>query len=162
MKFWRISFALVVLLSIIATYSYAHPGRTDGSGGHINHSTGEYHYHHGYSEHQHYDTDGDGVADCPFGFKTNTAKVNKDKDSSSNKNSASFTDEYNALRKQQPESKVKDSGTPKNTEQKTKRTAKEVIGAILAVIIVFPPVLVVPIAYICGKVRDLIQKMKKK
>lgn len=59
---------LSVLISVIV---YAHPGRTDGSGGHTNHSTGEYHYHHGHSEHQHYDMDGDGIADCPFDFKDN-------------------------------------------------------------------------------------------
>lgn len=32
---------------------FAHSGRTDSSGGHYNHSTGEYHYHHGYPAHQH-------------------------------------------------------------------------------------------------------------
>ena len=31
----------------------SHPGGTDGSGGHYDHSTGEYHYHHGFHAHQH-------------------------------------------------------------------------------------------------------------
>lgn len=50
----------------------AHPGRTDGSGGHTNHSTGEYHYHHGHAAHDHYDMDGDGVLDCPYDFDDRT------------------------------------------------------------------------------------------
>ena len=46
----------------------AHSGRTDSSGGHYNHSTGDYHYHHGSSAHDHYDIDGDGTIDCPKSF----------------------------------------------------------------------------------------------
>ena len=42
-------FSLVVLFS----FASAHPGDTDGEGGHYNLSTGKYHYHHGYPEHQH-------------------------------------------------------------------------------------------------------------
>ena len=63
---------LAYILSILAMTgqivitSYAHSGRTDGSGGHYNHSTGKYHYHHGYPAHDHYDIDGDGKADCPY------------------------------------------------------------------------------------------------
>ena len=74
---------LSVLALIIASMSLivkAHPGRTDGKGGHTNHSTGEYHYHHGYSAHDHYDMDGDGDIDCPYDFK--------DKTSSSSSNSS--------------------------------------------------------------------------
>jgi hypothetical protein len=52
--------------------AYAHPGRTDGSGGHYNRSTGEYHYHHGYSAHDHYDMDKDGDVDCPYDFNDKT------------------------------------------------------------------------------------------
>lgn len=62
-----------LLLVLSATPSaLAHPGRTDANGGHIDHSTGEYHYHHGYPAHQHYDIDGDGKPDCPYAFKDNT------------------------------------------------------------------------------------------
>lgn len=50
----------------------AHPGKTDGSGGHTDHNTGEYHYHHGYPEHDHYDMDGDGSIDCPYDFQDKT------------------------------------------------------------------------------------------
>ncbi len=44
---------LLILFSLNAIISYAHPGKTDSSGGHYDRSTGEYHYHHGYPEHQH-------------------------------------------------------------------------------------------------------------
>lgn len=63
-------FVTMTLLFSIAVS--AHPGRTDGKGGHTDHSTGEYHYHHGYSAHSHYDMDGDGAVDCPYDFKDNT------------------------------------------------------------------------------------------
>lgn len=57
--------ACLLLLPIIV---YAHPGQTDGNGGHYDRSTGEYHYHHGYPEHDHHDMDGDGNLDCPYDF----------------------------------------------------------------------------------------------
>lgn len=66
---------IIVFVAIIAVFLsavfvvFAHPGRTDGKGGHYNRSTGEYHYHHGYSEHNHYDMDGDGDPDCPYTHK---------------------------------------------------------------------------------------------
>ena len=63
---------IALLLPSIALVTYAHPGRTDGRGGHTDHSTGEYHYHHGYSAHDHYDMDGDGDIDCPYDFVDNT------------------------------------------------------------------------------------------
>lgn len=53
-------FALLLILLCIP--AAAHSGGTDKYGGHIDHSTGEYHYHHGYPAHQH---DG-GV--CPYNY----------------------------------------------------------------------------------------------
>ena len=70
----KIFIVFAILFSFIFSVSvYAHQGKTDGNGGHIDHSTGEYHYHHGYSAHQHKDLDGDGDVDCPYKFvdKTN-------------------------------------------------------------------------------------------
>ena len=67
--------ALIMLVIISIPLSVkAHPGRTDGKGGHTNRSTGEYHYHHGYSPHDHYDMDGDGDMDCPYDFKDKTSR----------------------------------------------------------------------------------------
>ena len=54
-----ITFAVAVML--LSTSVMAHPGGTDSHGGHIDHSTGEYHYHHGYPAHQH--TNG-----CPYDY----------------------------------------------------------------------------------------------
>ena len=62
----------------------AHSGKTDSSGGHTNHSTGEYHYHHGYSAHDHYDMDGDGDRDCPYDFDDKTDHTNSDNSSYGN------------------------------------------------------------------------------
>lgn len=74
---------LLVVASIIFSLQMsvlAHSGRTDGSGGHYNHSTGKYHYHHGYSAHDHYDMDGDGDKDCPYKFNAETDYDISDKD----------------------------------------------------------------------------------
>ena len=69
--------ALVALMfASVIQNANAHSGRTDGRGGHTNHSTGEYHYHHGYSAHSHYDMDGDGVVDCPYDFADKTNHSN--------------------------------------------------------------------------------------
>lgn len=64
-----LSFILILALAVPTS---AHPGDTDSSGGHTDHSTGEYHYHHGYSAHNHYDMDGDGDRDCPYDFDDQT------------------------------------------------------------------------------------------
>lgn len=89
-KLFLLSLCLLLLSS--CSIAYAHPGRTDGSGGHYNRSTGDYHYHHGYSEHEHYDMDGDGEPDCPFNFEDKTDHSNKGSSSNySGNNSNSFT-----------------------------------------------------------------------
>lgn len=62
-----IALMVVVFISFILP-ALAHPGRTDGRGGHTNHSTGEYHYHHGYPAHDHVD----GV--CPYNFDDKTGE----------------------------------------------------------------------------------------
>lgn len=69
---------IALLVTVIPLGVKAHPGRTDGEGGHTNRSTGEYHYHHGYSEHDHYDMDGDGDIDCPYNFKDKTNQSSKE------------------------------------------------------------------------------------
>lgn len=57
----RVLAFLILSLLLLMPYALAHPGRTDGSGGHRDHSTGEYHYHcGGFPAHQHVN----GV--CPY------------------------------------------------------------------------------------------------
>lgn len=66
-------FTLILLfIPAVTMTAYAHPGRTDGNGGHTDQSTGDYHYHHGYPAHDHYDMDGDGDLDCPYEFDDQT------------------------------------------------------------------------------------------
>jgi len=187
MKIRRFAFFILVLLMLFATFAYAHPGGTDGRGGHTNHSTGEYHYHHGYSAHQHSDLDGDGEADCPYDFKDNTIhkdssppKIEKEKGSSSSNSASSFTDEYNRLSKQQSENNsgfpayesmyyaeksiTNERTTESSGNERKAANREEVIETILAIIFVGPMVLYVPIsiiAFVCSEVRDLIQKLKK-
>lgn len=154
----RIIFFLMVLSVLISVIVYAHPGRTDGSGGHTNHSTGEYHYHHGHSEHQHYDMDGDGIADCPYEIKDNTSH----KDSSSGSSGSYWKDRYNSLMQEEEEKGNNHTTSTNDNKSKNRSIAKNIIAFMLVAMIVFPPVIVVPISYIYSKVRDLIQKLKKK
>lgn len=60
----KILYVIIVLFSFYFLFEtiYAHPGGTDGDGGHYDKITGEYHYHHGYTAHQH--TGGE----CPYKF----------------------------------------------------------------------------------------------
>lgn len=57
---------LLLLCLVLVAPARAHPGDTDGKGGHYDRSSGEYHYHHGYSAHQHTN----GV--CPYDFDDRT------------------------------------------------------------------------------------------
>lgn len=81
----------VLLLSSLVIIVSAHPGRTDGSGGHTDHDTGEYHYHHGYPAHDHYDMDGDGDLDCPYNFDDKTDHSPGSNSSSGVNNNAGIT-----------------------------------------------------------------------
>lgn len=86
--------ALLLLISSVTIMAYAHSGGTDSSGGHYNHSTGEYHYHHGYPAHQH--TGGR----CPYDYHDNTdysmsssSKSSKSSSGSSNTYSSSSSED---------------------------------------------------------------------
>lgn len=68
-KIYRIILILIISIQLFSITSFAHKGRTDGSGGHYDRSTGEYHYHHGYGPHQHID----GI--CPYDYD-NKEKIN--------------------------------------------------------------------------------------
>lgn len=80
------SLLICCIVFLFSSSVSAHRGRTDSSGGHIDHSTGEYHYHHGHSAHQHTDLDGDGNPDCPYNFDDQTGTTSG---SSSNGSSSS-------------------------------------------------------------------------
>lgn len=80
---------LLIALLVTPCLAMAHPGRTDGDGGHTDSSTGEYHYHHGYPAHDHYDMDGDGRKDCPYNFDDKTGYNSGSPSSSGNKTSSS-------------------------------------------------------------------------
>lgn len=72
-----------ILICVLTVPVLAHPGGTDSSGGHYDHSTGEYHYHHGYGPHDHEDLDGDGDLDCPYDFEDKTGESSGDSSGSS-------------------------------------------------------------------------------
>ena len=92
MKKSALIYALIacLILPTVVLVTSAHSGKTDASGGHTNHSTGEYHYHHGYSAHSHYDMDGDGRKDCPYDFDNRTNHI-------SSKNSRNTTSQHKII-----------------------------------------------------------------
>lgn len=90
-------FVIALMVTVIPLGVKAHPGRTDGRGGHKNHSTGEYHYHHGYSAHDHYDMDGDGDIDCPYNFKDKTSHSSKTNQSSKEPSQSEQKKDYTAI-----------------------------------------------------------------
>ena len=102
-----ILFPLCICILSFITVS-AHSGKTDADGGHIDHSTGDYHYHHGYPAHDHYDMDGDGDLDCPYDFDVK-------KDSNSGGLSTGITRPY------------AHSGNKDNVITKTEMITKEVL-----------------------------------
>lgn len=77
MRLPKFLFAIALCL-ILPVVVFAHPGRTDSSGGHYDRSTGEYHYHHGYPAHEHSDMDGDGILDCPYLFEDKTGSSSRE------------------------------------------------------------------------------------
>lgn len=83
---FAVLFIFVGLIPIVR----AHPGKTDGSGGHYDNDMGGYHYHHGYPEHSHYDMDCDGIIDCPYDFDDQTG-INSGGDSSDSSSSTHRT-----------------------------------------------------------------------
>lgn len=114
----RISVLLITILLLLLTVpAYAHPGKTDGNGGHYNRSTGEYHYHHGYAEHQH----PGGV--CPYAFDDRTGY-------NSGTSSGSTSDDGPYVLPQ-----LKDEASPSQD-----KPAHETIGPIAGLAITFSPV----------------------
>lgn len=91
MRLSKIIATIVLLLALLIIMVHAHSGKTDSSGGHYDHSSGEYHYHHGYPAHTHYDMDGDGNIDCPYDFEDNT-NHNNNNSTDKNKKEVSFGD----------------------------------------------------------------------
>lgn len=67
LKFNSLIISLLIIVCCIQAI-YAHPGKTDGNGGHYNSNTGEYHYHHGHEAHFHID------GKCPFEFDDKTGQ----------------------------------------------------------------------------------------
>lgn len=89
----------LVVVALMTAPAFAHPGRTDGSGGHYDRSTGDYHYHHGYGAHDHVD----GV--CPYDYDDKTGENSGSSSSSSsgslkkNYDQAGLTSIYQTLQK---------------------------------------------------------------
>lgn len=117
-----ISFLLAALIMLLVSRTAtAHPGRTDGNGGHTDNSTGEYHYHHGYPAHQHYDMDGNGTIDCPYLFDDQTDHTPSDTPTSSRNESNSFDEQLEEeLEKLRKENENSTQPSTKPSEETTK------------------------------------------
>lgn len=102
---------LVVLMVFVA---FAHPGRTDASGGHKNHSTGDYHYHHGYPAHYHKN----GICEYDFDDKTGWSSGKNPSGQSSASNTGSGADVVSDTRadSEKPEAKQLTGNNATNNE----------------------------------------------
>ena len=141
----KLLIALVICFNL-PVIAFAHPGKTDSSGGHTDHSTGDYHYHHGYPAHDHYDMDGDGTVDCPYEFDDKTG-------SSSGDNSSSKTQAESATKEETSE----DQNSIKQPKEKTKKTATEYVT--VACIVVFGSFTLIELV-LCG-IAEIKRKLKK-
>ena len=130
-----ICFILALAFIVFPVSVYAHPGRTDGKGGHYDYFTGEYHYHHGYSAHSHYDIDGDGDIDCPLTYKNNITVASSDTDNkvvqslstaTDNKSIRTIIEDYSArLDKIMKDRKAAEEEEEKKEKEKAKKQFEE-------------------------------------
>ena len=127
MKLCKIALILLVVLAFFTSPAYAHSGKTDGKGGHTDHSTGEYHYHHGYKAHQHYDIDGDGEADCPY----ENLRIEKKPSSSNSTNSSksSTTKKQDSIASTVSSEKPADNKSDKSSNKTKENMLLVAIGA---------------------------------
>lgn len=127
----RIIAVVFLLCAFLPTVAYAHSGRTDGDGGHTNHSTGEYHYHHGYEAHDHYDMDGDGDVDCPFDFVDMTGQNSGTSSSSSSSTFNEILEKYGlpilVTSTPKPTATPRPAATPEPPEEDTELSTGEKI-----------------------------------
>ena len=130
----------IFLLSSIITY--AHPGKTDASGGHYDHQNGGYHYHHGYSAHSHTD----GV--CPYEYHDKT-------DHSSNKNNSS------ELRQNTNTTNSQDKDLFEEKEEKTFNW-KNIIGIAFGLLLCYPLVLLIYYFIYYKIIQPIIEYIKRK
>lgn len=155
MLFVKLLIALAICLQL-PVIALAHPGRTDSSGGHTDHDSGEYHYHHGYPAHGHYDMDGDGTVDCPYKFD--------DKTGSSSNETKSFHDELEEelekLRKEKQNSTQLSASENTPASGKTTKTFWDKIPENLLVIMI--PIGFYSIFLIPGLISMAYKKLFKK
>ena len=103
MKMKKLLFIIAIAIYVLPVIVLAHPGGTDGSGGHWNHKTGEYHYHHGYPEHQH-------DPDCPYDYKDKTGQSSGRSYKSSSSTSATSYSSYSSSSSTQSKTVKSSSG----------------------------------------------------
>lgn len=119
----------------LSTTVFAHPGRTDSSGGHYDRETGEYHYHHGFEAHQHVN------GECPFDFVDLTGQNSGGDGSGGTRTSGSGAD-----------------GSYESRQDKSSLLEDLIAICIIAAFISFAPTLILDFALIAvflpGKVSD--------
>lgn len=165
----------ILILFLFGTYVSAHPGSTDGDGGHFDHSSGEYHYHHGYPAHEHSD------GECPYDFDDKT-NHNTHKEETSDDNYSHYIDnegtvhriynnqaiEDNPLFQKVPDETAAPDITPAPTQNKNSNNKIfKHVEIVLCVIIFYSfPVLLIwtfkLIAKAFGFFRDVIRENKVK
>lgn len=104
----RLITLMLMCVFLVCVPISAHPGRTDGAGGHYDRSSGEYHYHHGYSAHQHPN------GECPYDYEDKTSSSSErnritSEERSSWEYSDLFVEEETTTSKDSPKTSILDS-----------------------------------------------------
>ena len=120
-------FNFILTMSFLSTVAYAHPGRTDGNGGHFDRDSGEYHYHHGYPAHSH--TNGE----CPYDFDDKTNHTPNNSNSHNSNDNKTLDSSNNSNNKDDPTE-------PQKTQSKTP-IWKNIVGISFGALICSPLIL---------------------
>ena len=131
---------LVFCLTLSAT-ALAHPGATDGNGGHRVSGTGEYHYHHGYPAHDH------AGGTCPYDFDDKTGE-----NSGSSSSGTSSGGSTNGSSSGNPS--TSDVGSHSSSSPKKKTSS---LGETLVFVFLEGPILLFAIWYLCWMTWGLLK-----
>ena len=162
-KWLCLTLSLLLVISIPVAVS-AHPGKTDGQGGHYDRSTGEYHFHHGYPAHDHYDMDGDGIPDCPYDFddKTNHNSGSSSGSSSGGSYGGQVIYEKRSVTEATQREKTEDkSGELENNIVSKKEKVKKVPVWIVISLSVVLIILLIYIKWLRNKIKDNLKSYEK-
>ena len=133
---------VLFVVTMLPLTVFAHPGKTDSSGGHVDHFTGEYHFHHGYPAHDHYDMDGDGSIDCPYNFNSRAQENKTHISYSQNETQESLTIQESVHKTNPAQAYITESTFVNSSEAETNKPSSKVGLLLFSVLVVILGILI--------------------